>query len=293
MNYLIAGGTGFIGSYLKRYLEANGHHVMVVSRSATGVTWEHEKLTGALENTDVLINLAGRNINCRHTAFNREQILSSRIESTRMLGEALEACDRKPSLWINASASALYKASGEKPSTEKDYLTATGFLSETVQAWEAGFFKFQFAGVRQVAVRTTVVLGRGGGAFEPLYLLTKTGLGGKVGSGRQFFSWIHVEDYCRAIVFISENKDIAGAVNMSAPGALMQSQLMRLFRRICGMPVGLPAPEWLVRMAAALIGTEASLLLDPVHVYPETLLDKGFKFLYPGAEEAITALLKK
>lgn len=292
MNYLIAGGTGFIGSYLKKYLETNGHKVLVVSRGGADVPWTRERLTEALENTDVLINLAGRNINCRHTRSNKEEIRSSRIESTRMLGEALAACGKKPALWINASASALYKASANKPSTEQDYLVDSSFLSETVQAWEKEFFRFQDAGVRQVAMRTTVVLGRGGGAFEPLYWLVRTGLGGKVGSGRQFFSWIHLEDYCRAITFISENKNINGVVNMSAPGVLTQSQFMQIFRRMCGMPVGLPAPALLVKVAATVIGTEASLLLDSVNVYPEVFIKNGFTFLYPEAGEAITALLK-
>lgn len=293
MNVLIAGGTGFIGTYLMKRFESDGHMVSVVSRGTGQVNWQLNSLVEAMKTTDVLINLAGKNINCRHNNSNKEQIRNSRIDTTRLLGEAIVLSDNKSLIWFNASASAIYAPGFGKPNTETKFVLGNSFLSKTVVDWETEFFACKLKHVRQVALRTVVVLGAGGGAFVPLKILSKTGLGGNLGSGKQLFSWIHIEDYYRAILFLIENSTLKGAVNLSSPGIISQSGFMKLMRKYSGMPLGLPAPAFFVKIAAAVIGTESALLLDSVNEFPEVLLSNGFQFLYPDAESAIADLLKK
>jgi len=293
MNILIAGGTGFIGRYLAQRFLQKSDAVRYVSRSSGHVQWNEAELVKALEETDVLINLAGKTINCRHTPENKELIYNSRIDTTKMLGEALLQCKTTPELWINASASAFYKSDNEHCQTENNYKQGDNFLAKTVQDWEKAFFDFTIPGVRQVALRTSVVLGKGGGAFEPLRMLTKFGLGGKAGSGKQYFSWIHIEDYYRIIEFAMATKSLSGAVNATSPEPVINAVFMKAMRNIMGCKIGLPAPEFAIRLGARFINTEADLLLSPVRYCPELLLKNGFKFNYPTCDSAINELLTK
>jgi uncharacterized protein (TIGR01777 family) len=291
MKILIAGGTGFIGSYISKRFAQNGVELSFVLRSKGHVQWNESELMKALEQTDILINLAGKSINCRHTAENKKLIYDSRIETTRILGDALLKCKRKPELWINASASAFYKSDNEHCQTESNYMQGDDFLAKTVQDWEKAFFSYNIPSIRQVALRTSVVLGKGGGAFQPLKMLTKFGLGGKAGSGKQYFSWIHIEDYFRIIKFVIDNKSVIGAVNTTSPEPVSNSEFMMAMRQSMGCTIGLPAPEFAIRIGARFINTEASLLLDPVRFCPELLLKSGFKFNYPNCKSAINELV--
>ncbi len=291
MKILIAGGTGFIGSYLSSRFRQSGFEVNIVSRGHNHVQWTVAELVKALEQTDVLINLAGKTINCRHTGENKNLIYNSRIDTTRMLGDALQKCKNKPQLWINASASAIYKSSNEKCHTESNYEPGNNFLAKVVLDWEQTFFGYKIPGVRQVALRTSVVLGKNGGAFKPLQMLTKYGLGGRAGSGKQYFSWIHIEDYFRIIEFCIDHKNIEGAINTTSPTPLPNSQFMKKMREVTGIKVGLPAPGFAIKLGARFIDTEADLLLDPVNYYPEVVLKNGFEFKYPDCESAIKDLI--
>ncbi len=291
MRVLIAGGTGFIGSYLSKRFILNGFDVNFVSRSKAHVQWNEAELIEALEKTDILINLAGKTINCRHNSENKKQIYNSRIETTKMLGGALLKCKNAPKLWINASASAIYKSDNEHCHTESNYKKGTDFLAKTVQDWEKVFFDFNLSTTRQIALRTSVVLGKNGGAFKPLQLLTKYGLGGKAGNGKQYFSWIHIEDYFRIIEFIIENESITGAINATSPTPLPNSDFMKTMREVAGCKMGIPAPEFAIKLGAFFINTEASLLLNPVRFCPELLLKSGFEFKYPECKSAINELI--
>ena len=291
MRIIIAGGTGFIGAYLKKRFEEQGDVVKIISRGNNHIPWVHDRLVEELEQTDLLINLAGRSINCRHTPENKKQILQSRLESTALLGNAAAACKNPPVLWINASASAIYKPSERVVSVEQSSELATDFLGTVVRQWEDVFFGFQTPQTRQVTLRTAVVLGRNKGAFPPLLTLVRLGLGGKVGTGKQIFSWIHIEDYFRIIMFITQNSSIKGIVNCTSPKPVSNIELMRSIRKIAGKPMGLPAPEFAVKIGALLIGTESDLLLNSSNLYPEVLMNAGFEFEFKDIDNAITDLI--
>ncbi len=291
MNILIAGGTGFIGTYLKKRFEEKGENVKLVSRTGIDVSWVHQSLVDALEHTDVVINLAGKTINCRHTFENKEMILKSRTKATNLLGNAIAACKNPPLLWVNASASAIYKSDEIAPATENSQGLVDDFLADVVRSWEYAFFCFNLPSTRQIALRTSVVLGRNKGAFPSLLRLTRLGLGGKVGNGKQFFSWIHIEDYFRIVEFLIQNVSVNGIVNCTSPSPLSNAELMQRMRNKAKVPFGLPAPEFAVRIGAFFIGTESSLLLNSTNIYPELLLNAGFSFEFGDIDAAIADLI--
>ena len=291
MNILIAGGTGFIGTYLKKRFEEKGENVKLVSRTGIDVPWVHQSLVDELEHTDMVINLAGKTINCRHTFENKEMILKSRTKATNLLGNAIAACKNPPLLWVNASASAIYKSDTIAPATETSEHLADDFLADVVRRWETDFFSFKLPSTRQIALRTSVVLGRSKGAFPSLLRLTRLGLGGKVGNGKQIFSWIHIGDYFRIVEFLIQNDSITGVVNCTSPAPLSNAALMKEMRSKVKIPFGLPAPEFAVRIGAFFIGTESSLLLDSTNIYPERLLNAGFKFKFGDISTAISDLV--
>lgn len=291
MNILIAGGTGFIGTYLKKRFEEKGENVKLVSRTGIDVPWVHQSLVDELEHTDMVINLAGKTINCRHTGENKKMILDSRIKATSLLGNAIAACKNPPLLWVNASASAIYKSDTIAPATETSEHLADDFLADVVRQWETDFFSFKLPSTRQIALRTSVVLGRSKGAFPSLLRLTCLGLGGKVGNGKQIFSWIHIGDYFRIVEFLIQNDSITGVVNCTSPAPLSNAALMKEMRSKVKIPFGLPAPEFAVRIGAFFIGTESSLLLDSTNIYPERLLNAGFKFKFGDISTAISDLV--
>ena len=291
MNILIAGGTGFIGTYLKKRFEEKGENVKLVSRTGIDVPWVHQSLVDELEHTDMVINLAGKTINCRHTGENKKMILDSRIKATSLLGNAIAACKNPPLLWVNASASAIYKSDTIAPATETSEHLADDFLADVVRRWETDFFSFKLPSTRQIALRTSVVLGRSKGAFPSLLRLTRLGLGGKVGNGKQIFSWIHIGDYFRIVEFLIQNDSITGVVNCTSPAPLSNAELMQRMRNKAKVPFGLPAPEFAVRIGAFFIGTESSLLLDSTNIYPERLLNAGFKFKFGDISTAISDLV--
>ena len=291
MNILIAGGTGFIGAYLKKRFEEKGENVKLVSRTGIDVSWVHQSLVDALEHTDVVINLAGKTINCRHTFENKEMILKSRTKATNLLGNAIAACKNPPLLWVNASASAIYKSDEIAPATENSQGLVDDFLADVVRSWEYAFFCFNLPSTRQIALRTSVVLGRNKGAFPSLLRLTRLGLGGKVGNGKQFFSWIHIEDYFRIVEFLIQNVSVNGIVNCTSPSPLSNAELMQRMRNKAKVPFGLPAPEFAVRIGAFFIGTESSLLLNSTNIYPELLLNAGFSFEFGDIDAAIADLI--
>ncbi len=292
MKIVIAGGTGLIGSYLFNKFSQRGDTVIVVSRLPGQISWNHNDLLSALEGADLLINLAGKTINCRHNKKNKIAILKSRIDTTAKLGNAVLSCKVPPRLWINASASAIYSANTIKPAGESSNELSNDFLANVVREWETQFFSFQQPQTRQVALRTSVVLSNSGGAFVPLFWLTKFGLGGKQGSGKQQFSWIHIEDYYNIILFLISNS-VTGLVNCTSPNPVTNAKLMQAFRLNIGIRLGLPAPEFAVKIGATIIGTEPGLLLQSSYLWPETLINKGFKFKFPLINDAIADLIKK
>lgn len=294
MTILIAGGTGFIGSYLRKRFTDTGFDVHDISRSKGGVSWHLDDLVAAFEKADVLINLAGKSINTRFTEKNKKEILQSRINTTTLLNEAVARCIHPPKLWINASAAGIYRHTFEdKRLDELSGEYAGDFLGNVVRQWENTFFKSQFPLVRKIALRTTVVLGKQGGAFPRFNLLTALGLGGKQGLGKQMISWIHQEDYFRILLFLIANESISGIVNAAAPNPVTNASFMKELRSSKKALIGIPAPVRLLKIASFFIGVDDSLLLDSTNVDSKILNNRGFEFRFPTIDRAFEELTKK
>lgn len=291
---VIAGGTGFIGQYLTDRFQQSGYQVIIISRQPEHVQWDdHAALINALEDSDLLINLAGKSINCRFTEKNKALLIQSRIDTTKALGNAILVCKMPPKLWLNTSGANIYGYADKKAFTEEDIAKGTDFLATLAQSWEASFFSFKLTQTRQVAMRFSVVLGQGGGVFSPLLNLVKFGLGGKQGSGQQMFSWIHIEDLYQIILFLRANESIHGAINVTAPEPVENNTLMHTIKRLKHMPIGLPAAAWMVKTGAIFIGTEPDLVLKSVWVLPLHLQQAGYHFKYPDIESAVANLIEK
>jgi uncharacterized protein (TIGR01777 family) len=289
---VIAGGTGFIGAYLKMRFAEYGYLVTIISRNGVH-NWDHENLVSSINSSDVLINLSGKSINCRHTEANKKEILHSRIQSTERLCNAIAACLNPPKLWINASAAGIYEPSIEYVNTEDSGKYGTSFLAHVVLEWEKVFFSCKLPKTRKVAMRTSVVLGKDGGALKPLISITKLGLGGIQGNGNQIFSWIHIEDFFQQILYIFEHEPIHGAINASSPLPISNSYLMSVLRSKLKIPFGLPAPRVALKFGAFLMGTESDLILESVNISPKKLVEAGFVFKYPSIESALDSLIEK
>ena len=291
---ILAGGTGFVGQYLEKKFRETGYEVFIISRQPNHINWNQpQEIIQALEGADMLINLAGKSVNCRYTEVNKEEIMQSRVRTTRQLGEAVLACKNPPSLWINSSTATIYRHAEDHAQTESSGEIGTGFSVSVATAWEKTFFDFQLPQTRQTALRIAIVLGKDGGVIGPYTNLVKWGLGGKQGSGKQMFSWLHIEDLYRIILFIRENPMYHGVFNCASPNPVKNTALMHTFRKLMKAPIGLPAPKWMLKMGAAVIGTETELILKSRWVVPEKLLGLGYNFTYPTLEKALEEILNK
>ncbi|MBO9690395.1 TIGR01777 family oxidoreductase [Chryseobacterium sp.] len=298
MKIIIAGGTGFLGENLEKYFTEKGNQVCILTRKPVRkneIYWDAQTIgewKSSLEKADVLINLTGKSVDCRYHEKNKKEIYSSRIDSTRILQKAVDQCSEKPKIWLNASSATIYIHSEQHLNTEQNGIIGDDFSMNICKSWEKEFFAVQNEGIRKVALRTSIVLGNNGGAFPKLKMLTKLGLGGKQGRGNQMVSWIHIEDFCKAIEWMIQHEDISGAFNITAPAPLSNENMMKKLRKELKMPFGLNAPVWQLEIASAFLRTETELLLKSRNVYPERLLKSGFQFSYPGFDEAITDLLR-
>ena len=290
---LIAGANGFLARYLSRYFTEKGWNVVGLARRRVGmdpgcryVEWDGKSLgdwAKELEGCDVLVNLAGRSVNCRYHDANKREILESRVDSTTVLGNAIVGCDRPPELWINSSTATIYRHAEDRPQSEDTGDLGEGFSVNVAKAWENAFFGAAVPGkVRKVALRTSMVLAdEPGTVFRYLYNLARWGLGGKVGNGRQMVSWIHVDDYCRAVDWLIDHDEISGPINVTAPDPIPNAEVMHRFRALVSMPFGLPATKWMAEIGACLLGTETELILKSRWVVPTRLLEHGFVFSHP------------
>jgi uncharacterized protein (TIGR01777 family) len=252
-----------------------------------------------LEGAVAVVNLCGKSVNCRYNARNRREIMESRVNSTRVLGQAIAACEETPRVWLNASTATVYKhtfgpAWDESGQTEATAEAKDRFSVEVAWAWERAFNEAATPHTRKVAMRMAMVLGRGrNSVFPVLRRLVRLGLGGRMGDGRQFVSWIHERDFCRAVEWLITHDEFAGPINMVAPGPLPNAHMMRTLRQLCGAPIGLPASEWMLEVGAFLLRTETELLIKSRRVIPGRLLQSGFRFEFPGLREAFESLLQE
>ena len=299
MRVVIPGGTGQVGTILARAFHADGHDVTVLSRRAVAapwpvIQWDARTLgpwTSALEHADVVINLAGRSVNCRYTAANRREILDSRVTSARVVGQALARVAKPPAVWLQASTATIYAHRFDAPNDERtgiigghevDASPSWRFSIEVAQQWEAAAGATAPRGTRLVLLRSAMIMSPDrGGIFATLLRLVRFGLGGPVAGGKQYVSWIHDRDFVRVIYWLVEHAELSGAVNVSAPNPLPYRDFMRTLRKAAGVPIGLPATRWMVALGTWALRTETELVLKSRRVVPDRLLESGFRFEYP------------
>ncbi|MGO4690971.1 epimerase [Glaciibacter sp. 2TAF33] len=309
---VIAGASGFIGRSLARAFRAEGRTVSLVGRSGPDASWgDTAAITALLDGADLLVNLAGKSVNCRYNAVNRAEILRSRVDTTRELAEAIRACTVPPALWVNSSTATIYRHADDRPMTETHGELGTGFSVGIATAWETELFRQELPGTRRVALRMAIVLGDGS-ALVPLIRLARAGLGGpqldgrwfptrarraagtyhepRTPGGRQKFSWIHLDDVLGIIRFLETRPEIDGVVNAAAPNPVDNRTLMGSLRRVLKVPFGLPAPRWMLEFGTALIGSETELVLKSRWVIPERMLEAGYEFEYPDLEPALAQI---
>ncbi|MBT2597539.1 TIGR01777 family oxidoreductase [Arthrobacter sp. ISL-72] len=289
---VLAGATGFIGRYFRTRFEQEGWLVRTIGRGgADTARWgDDDGLTRAVDGAELLVNLAGRSVNCRYNQRTKAQILDSRVSTTVELGRAVARCSTPPATWLNASTATIYRHAEDVPQAENHGEFGEGFSVDVARAWESALAGAETPVTRKIPLRISIVLGPGGGVMRPFTTLSRLGLGGHMGSGRQKFSWVHVEDLYRAALFLHQRTDITGPVNVASPNPVDNRELMRLVRRAHGVPFGLPTPAWLLELGAVLIRTETELVLKSRWIQPQKLLDAGFSFQHPDLGEALRGI---
>lgn len=299
---IIAAGTGFLGQVLVNHFKDKFEEIVILTRGESQTTngikyvnWNAKTFSGwenELENATVLINLAGKSVDCRYTKENKKEILLSRIESTKILNKVVLNCKNPPKHWLNSSTATIYRFSLDKQMDEIDGEIGNNFSINVALSWEKAFFKTETPKTLKTALRTSIVLGKNGGAFIPLKTLAKIGFGGKQGSGNQFISWIHEEDFANAIDFIIE-KEMTGVVNIVSPEPIRNDDFMQKLRKAVGYPFGIPVNAFLLEIGSFFIRTETELVLKSRNVIPKRLLENGFEFKFEDIDKTFQNLLNK
>jgi uncharacterized protein len=301
MRIVIPGGSGQVGQVLARHLSSQGHHVTVLSRTRSHASspwqtifWDGVAAGGwqdALEGSDVCINLAGRSVNCRYDSANRKAIFDSRVDSTRILGKVIASLARPPAIWLNASTATIYRHELERPNGEFTGILGGhepgepdiwNFSIDVARGWEAAFYETPTPRTRKVALRSAMTFSPdSGGVFDVFLSLVRRGLGGTVGAGTQYVSWIHDADYIRAVEFLIAHSELDGPVNLASPNPLPNRDFQRILRQSWGTQIGLPTITWMVEIGTFFMRTESELVLKSRRVVPTRLLDAGFEFVFP------------
>jgi len=310
MKIVIPGGTGQVGTILARAFHKEGHDVVILSRRPESapwrmVIWDAETIGDwaiELEAADAVINLAGRSVNCRYNQENRRAIKESRINSTRIVGEAIARANCPPRVWLQMSTATIYAHRYDAPNDERNGIVGGSepdapdtwrFSIDVATDWERVLDEADAPHTRKVKMRSAVVMSPDkGGAFDLLLWLVRCGLGGTAGDGRQYVSWIHYEDFVRAVRWLIMHDDLAGAVNLAAPSPLPNAEFMCALREASGVRYGLPATKWMLEVGALLLRTETELILKSRRVIPGKLLESGFTFRFPDWLEAARALCR-
>ena len=311
LRIVLLGGSGHVGNLLARHFHQQGHSVTVFSRTPRQMPWRvvawdfstPGPWVEELEESDVCINLTGKSVNCRYTAANRKEIYDSRIGSTQKLNEVTAALRNPPRLWLNASTATIYRhaldrpmdeTTGELGGNEPGAPASWNFSIKVARDWEGAFFSTPTPRTRKVAMRISFVVSPDrGGSFEALLNLVRRGLGGSVGTGQQFVSWIHDADFVRAIDWLISNEYFSGPVNLAAPNPLPNREFMAAFREAWGVPIGLPAPGPILELGCFLMRTESELVLKSRRVVPGRLLESGFEFRFPDWPDAVRDLVAR
>lgn len=312
---IIAGGTGFIGQSICNYF-GNSNEIVILTRqlpdqktNAFGenvisreiakniryIKWDGVSLgdwANEINSAEIIINLAGKTVNCRYNEKNKKEIFNSRTNSVKAIGQAIQQCTLPPKLWINAASATIYPHATDTPRNENFVDFADDFSVQVCKVWEKTFYEQRTPFIRKVALRMAVTLGTGG-VMIPYFNLLKFGLGGKQGNGKQMYSWVHITDTCRMIEWIAEHKELEGTYNCVSPNAVTNEEFMTTLRKVTGNVFGLPAYEWMLMIGARLIGTEPELILKSRWVLPTKILQTGFEFRYPYLKDAFEEIIKQ
>lgn len=299
LRIVLPGGSGQVGTLLARHFQSQGHDVVVIARTAgrapwRTVPWNGESLgpwTEELENADLVINLAGRNVNCRYSEANRREIKESRIRTTRLVGDSISRLAHPPRIWMNASTATIYRhafdramdeATGEIGGHEPDAPASWRFSIEVATSWEDAFFSSPAPGTRKIALRSAMVMSPDpDGIFDTLLRLVRFRLGGASGSGKQFVSWIHDRDFLLSLEYLIAHDDLDGAINIASPNPIPNAEFMARLRKAWDTRIGLPASAWMLELGANFLRTETELILKSRRVIPGKLLAHGFEFNFP------------
>lgn len=313
MKVVLPGGSGHLGRVLSRALTGQGHEVVVLSRRAGGpgpwtrsVRWDGRTpgaWTEEVDGSDVVVNLAGRSVNCRYTAANLREMMTSRTDSARVVGGAIERAERPPRVWLQMSTATIYAHRYDAPNDETTGVLGGGepgapaywgYSVDIARAWEREQERAETPRTRKVALRTSMVMSpEPGGAFEMLLRLTRLGLGGPVAGGAQYLSWIHEDDLLRAIDLLVARDDLSGPVNLAAPEPLPYRDFLRALRAAAGVRFGLPATRWMAELGAFFLRSDTELLLKSRRVVPGRLLEAGFEFEFPRWAAAAEDLVRR
>jgi uncharacterized protein (TIGR01777 family) len=300
---VLAGGSGFLGSALSDSLFATGYDVVVLSRAShpntervTYAVWDGKGLgawASYVDGAAAVVNLAGKNVSCRYTPENRAEIIASRVDSVRVLGEAIASAARPPPVFVQAGSLAIYGDTGDRVCDE-NAAWGTGFPVETCVEWERAFAALATLPTRTVLLRIGFALGKDGGALELLAGLTRAFLGGTVADGAQYISFLHVRDLCRMFHLAIENPDVRGIYNATGPNPATNRDFMRALRHALGRPWSPPTPAWAVVMGCFFLGTEPSLALTGRRCVPRRFTEEtGFEFELPELAPALAAVFEK
>lgn len=312
---VIAGGSGFIGQELVKYF-GKENDIVILTREIKNAANNRNQYNSLvedditrtrfikwdgitkgdwldeLEGTDIIINLAGKSVNCRYTDKTKKEIFDSRTNAVKAIGMVIQQCKNPPALWINASSATVYRHALDKPQDEYTGEYHDDFSVQVCKLWEKTFFEQYTPGTRKVALRMAINIGPGG-ILIPYFNLLKLGLGGKQGNGKQMYSWVHIEDVCRMTAWIYEHQEIEGVYNCSSPNPVSNSEFMKTLREVTGHSIGFPAYSWMLKIGAAVIGTETELILKSRWVLPTKILKSGFQFKYPGLKDALEDIISK
>lgn len=304
MKIVIPGGSGQVGTVLARHFHGRGDEVVVTSRSPGRAPWQVVPWNPrVVDGADVVINLVGRSVNCRYNPKNRREIMESRLDSTRSLGEAILASPDPPRLWLQASTATIYAHRYDAANDEVDGIVGGSepgapdtwrFSIEVATNWEKTAVSYRSPRTRQVLMRSAITLSPDrGGAFNLLLSLVRFGLGGTNGDGRQYVSWVHDLDFVRAVDWLIEHEELQGPINIAAPHPLPNRDFMLALRDAYGMPFALPSTEWMLEIGAFFLRTETELILKSRRVVPRLLQESGFEFRFPEFPEAARDLVRR
>ena len=311
MKIVIAGGTGQVGTVLARKFHARGDEVVILSRKPARadwriVTWDAKTLGDwkeEIDGADVVINLAGRSVNCRYTPENRRQIMDSRVNSTKVIGEAISQSSKPPKVWLQSSTATIYAHRFDAPNDDvtgiiaeiqPDAPSAWNFSIDVAKSWERVTNEAVTPKTRKVLMRSAMIMSPDrDGIFDTMLGIVRKGLGGTASDGKQFISWLHERDFLNAVDWLIEHENLSGAINLASPNPLPNAEFMRIFREAWGTKIGLPATTWMLEIGAIFLQTETELILKSRRVVPTRMLESGFKFDFPNWQDAAKDLCKR